>query len=180
MAQAHFWRLFLTFLSGRCVFQIFIVCGRVSRLRVDSLATEASLPTLFESSSTLDNNPNKPNNQYVHEAYSCCCCFSHTVALSRDVEQLEEIRKRVNVLPLGRSVLILTVHTFKSIRCTLLTYSSLYLKLQYLHIWGSGGSVVKGSGLLIKRSGVQAPALPSYHCWALCNPQQPSVAQLYK
>lgn len=28
--------------------------------------------------------------------------FSHVVALSRDVEKLDEIRRRVNVLPLGR------------------------------------------------------------------------------
>lgn len=30
------------------------------------------------------------------------CSISHAVALSRDVEKIQEIKKRVNVLPLGR------------------------------------------------------------------------------
>lgn len=36
--------------------------------------------------------------------------FSHAVALSRDVDQLQEIKRRVNVLPLGRYAVDLTLN----------------------------------------------------------------------
>uniref|UniRef100_A0A8C1Q5R5 Argininosuccinate lyase n=1 Tax=Cyprinus carpio TaxID=7962 RepID=A0A8C1Q5R5_CYPCA len=46
--------------------------------------------------------------------------LSHAVALSRDVERLEDIRKHVNVMPLGR--LFLCIYNFKRILYGLLSF----------------------------------------------------------
>lgn len=59
---------------------------------------------------------NLPVLTYLHFSYlsyktvmftsvSCISVSSHAVALSRDVERLQELKKRVNVLPLGRYAL---------------------------------------------------------------------------